>query len=116
MALTLKTAEPLVASASSAAAIVTFWAVFQFAGVKVRVAPELTVRSVSPLTRAVLTVTSAVGALDSLTPKEASPVSGTARLSGLTTSTGVLSVETVMPTGDEVVVAPALSVALAVIE
>ena len=73
-------------------------------------------RSVSPLTRSVVTVTLPVGSAESWTVKEASPSSGTARLSGLTSSAGLLPEVTVMPTGDETVVSPPSSVARAVIE
>ncbi len=116
MALTRKTAEPAVVSASSAAASVTFCTVFQFDGVNVLVAEPETVRSASPLTRATETLTFAEGACDSRTPKEAVPSSGTEMVVGLTTSAGPESGETVMPTGAEVVTRPLLSVALAVIE
>src|SRR5262249_2066252 len=63
-----RTAEPFVMSASSAALIVTFWNVPKLAGVKVNVAPALTVKSVSPDNRATFTVTLLVGAEANLTP------------------------------------------------
>ena len=57
MAATVKARVPAVVSASWAAARVTVCGVFQLAGVKVSEAPELTVRSVSPLPALVVTVT-----------------------------------------------------------
>src|SRR5262245_40179882 len=63
-----KTADPLVRSASSAALIVTFWNVPKLVGVKVNIAPALTVKSVSPDNRATFTVTLLVGAEANLTP------------------------------------------------
>src|SRR5215468_5743207 len=64
----LKTAVPLVMSASSAALIVTFWNVAKLAGVKVTVPGMLTVKSVSPDTRATVTVTLPGGAEANLNP------------------------------------------------
>src|ERR1044072_3338807 len=52
---------PLVESASSAAASVTFWVTFQFAVVKVRLAPADTVMLVSPVPAVEVTVTLPVG-------------------------------------------------------
>ena len=86
---TVKTAVPEVVSASWAAARVTVCGVFQLAGVKVSEAPELTVRSVSPLVREVLTVTSAVGADDSRAVKVAVPPSLTATELAEVTTEGV---------------------------
>src|SRR5215510_2132945 len=63
-----KTAVPFVVSASSAALIVTFWKAPKFVGVKVNIAPALTVKSVSPDNRATFTVTLLVGAEANLTP------------------------------------------------
>ena len=77
---TRKTAEPFVESASSAALIVTFWNVPKLVGVKVNVAPPLTVRSVSPDNRATFTVTLLVGAADNLTPNCAEPPSLTLKV------------------------------------
>ena len=68
LAVCVKVAVPATASSSGAAARVTVCAVSQAAGVNVRDAPALTVRSVSPpLARATAMVTSAVGAVFSLT-------------------------------------------------
>src|SRR5262245_37868436 len=64
----LKTAAPFVVSASSAVLIVTFWNVLKFVGVKVKVAPAVTDRSVSPDNRATFTVMLLVGADANLTP------------------------------------------------
>jgi len=52
----------------SAALISTFCAVDQFCGVKVSCPPALTLSAVLPDVRVVVTVTSDVGARDSLTP------------------------------------------------
>ena len=54
-------AVPATASSSGAAARVTVWAVSQVAGVNVRDAPVLTVRSASPLARTTAMVTAAMG-------------------------------------------------------
>lgn len=117
VAVEVNTALPEVWSASSAAEILTVWAVFQFDGVKVSDAPAEAVRSVSPLVLAVATVTFAVGARESLTDRFAFEPSATASVAGVTTTAGVVEVPvTVIPTGAEVVVAPLSSVALAVIE
>src|SRR5262245_45437090 len=85
---TRKTAEPFVESASSAALIVTFWNVPKLAGVKVKVAPPLTDRSVSPDNRATFTVTLLVGADESLTPNCAEPPSLTFSVATLVWMTG----------------------------
>ena len=62
LAVCVKVAVPATVSASGAAARVTLCAVFQAAGVNVRDAPALTVRSASPpLARATAIVTSVVG-------------------------------------------------------
>ena len=53
----------------ASAAIVTFCAVFQLVGVKVRLAPALGDRPVSPDAQLTGTVTSAAGAADSATAK-----------------------------------------------
>src|SRR5262249_37445463 len=70
-----KTAEPFIVSASSAALIVTFWNVPKFVGVNVNVAPPLTVRSVSPDSRAPSTVLLLAGAADTLPPNCPDPLS-----------------------------------------
>ena len=67
LAVCVKVAVPATASSSAVAARVTVCALFQVARVNVRDAPALTVRSVSPLARATAMVTSAVGAVFSLT-------------------------------------------------
>jgi hypothetical protein len=95
---TVKAAVPEVVSASWAAARVTVCGVLQLAGVKVREAPELTVRSASPLVREVLTVTLAAGADDSRAVKPAVPPSLTA------TELAEVTTEGVSPTGPPQVV------------
>src|SRR6185295_12441795 len=72
-ALTVNVACPLTWSRSVAAAMVTFWGTFQLAGVKTRVAPELTLKSVSPLVNAVFTVASAANGPFQCTVKLALP-------------------------------------------
>ena len=84
------TAEPFVESPSSAALIVAFWNVPKLVGVKVNVAPPLTVRSVSPDNRATFTVTLLAGADDSLTPNCAEPPSLTFSVVTLVCITGPL--------------------------
>ncbi len=90
--LTLKEAVPAVVSESWAAARVTVCAVLQFDGVKVSEAPELTVRSVSPLVRAVVTVTFELGAEESLAVNVAVPPSLTATALAEVTTDGVVGV------------------------
>src|SRR5688572_3496971 len=77
---------PLLVSESSAADNVTFCAVFQLDGVKVRLPPAATVTSVSPLPAVEVTVTLAVGWACSRTEKVLLPPSGTFTAVGLTTS------------------------------
>src|SRR5262245_4354557 len=73
-------AVPFVKSASSAALIVTVWKDAKFPGVKVKVAPPVTVKLVSPDNRATVTVTVAGGGLANLTPNWAELFSSTARV------------------------------------
>ncbi|CAM5729759.1 hypothetical protein SFUMM280S_05334 [Streptomyces fumanus] len=103
-----KTAEPV---PEESAAMVTFCAVFQFDGVKVSVPPPLTERPEFPLARAVVTVTLAVGCLDSLTSNVPDVPWRTPSWVGEATTVG--PEETVMPTGVELADAPRLSYAFA---
>ncbi len=99
-----KTAEPL---PEASAAMVTRCAVFQFDGVKVRLAPAETDRPELPLARAVVTVTFAVGCFDSLTSKLPDSPCWTPSWAGVATTVGPEA--TVMPTGTEAAEAPMLS-------
>src|SRR5690606_6384131 len=89
---TLKTAVPEVVSSSWAAARVTVCGSFQLLGVKVRLAPEATVRSSSPLTLVVFTVTVELGADVRRAVKVAVPPSGTATEVAEVSTAGVSAV------------------------
>lgn len=99
-----KTAEPL---PEASAETVTRWAVSQFDGVKVRLAPPVRVRPVLPLAREVVTVTFAVGCSDSLTSYVPDSPCWTPSWPGEATTVGPAA--TVTPTGVESAEAPMLS-------
>jgi hypothetical protein len=103
-----KVAEPV---PEAAAVTVTFWAVFQFDGVKVSDAPPVTDRPVLPLARAVATVTFADGWVESFTSYVPDLPCWTPSWVGETTTAGPEA--TVMPTGVDSADAPRLSYAFA---
>lgn len=108
MAVESKAADPVPVAL---AVIVTFWAVFQFDGVKVSEAPPVTDRPVLPLARAVATVTFALGCVDSLMSYVADLPCWTPSWVGTATTAGPEA--TVMPTGVDGAEAPRLSYAFA---
>ena len=83
------------------AVMVTSCAVFQSAGVKVRVPPEVTDMPLLPEVKSTVTVTAEVGAADSLTPKVPVEPCATDRTAGAATmaggAAGCTSIVTVLP-------------------
>ena len=70
------------------AVMVTSWAVFQSAGVKVSVPPEVTDRPLLPVAKLTVTVTVNAGAAESLTPTVPVESCATGRAAGAATMAG----------------------------